>query len=173
MFELAEIGVGANRMMAVSVLLPFLGAAVLTDISNRRVPNILVALMFASGIVFHVLVADSISAALLAGFGGASVGLSILLPFYVLGGMGAGDAKLLAATGSFLGPQGALIAGLFTLGAGAVLGLIVILCRHLPALLAHQQSPATVGAAPGDNASIQLPYSLAIAAGALMAVLQW
>ena len=173
MFEIAEIGAGANRILAVSVLLPFLGAAVLSDVSHQRVPNCLVALMFASGIVFQVLVADSTGSALLAGFGGACIGLLILLPFYVLGGMGAGDVKLLAATGSFLGPQGALVAGLFTLGAGAIFGVTVILCRQVFASLSRHRLAAALETTPRDSASIQLPYSVAIAAGSVMAVMQW
>ena len=46
---------------------------------------------------------------------GILVGLGCLLPFYIARAMGAGDVKLLAATGALLGPYDALIAGICTL----------------------------------------------------------
>jgi len=137
---------------------------------SRRVPNILVLLMLVCGVVVQIATAPTIGEALLASFAGAGVGLIILLPFYTLGGMGAGDVKLLAATGSFLGPQGALLAGVFTLVAGLILGLLVIAYRRFGA-----SSPARrlAGDPQGGSSAIQFPYSLAVSAGALTAVMQW
>ena len=36
---------------------------------------------------------------------GTIVGLALLLPLYAIGGMGAGDVKLLAGVGAWVGPQ--------------------------------------------------------------------
>ncbi len=126
--------------------------------------------MLGCGVVVQIATASSIGGALLAGFGGAGVGLIILLPFYVLGGMGAGDVKLLAAAGGFLGPQGALLAGVITLVAGLFLGLLAIAYRRFGA-----SSPARrLAEDPQRGGSpIQLPYSLAVSVGALTAVMQW
>jgi prepilin peptidase CpaA len=61
---------------------------------------------------------------LVAGWG---VGFAFFLPFFALGGMGAGDVKLLAALGAWLGPTQAVWLALFSLIAGGVLGLAVAL----------------------------------------------
>lgn len=170
MVDTAQAGVGPNEVYSLTILATFLGAAVLTDLLSQRVPNVLVALMLTVGVAMQALTAPSFGVGLLAGVGGAGVGLFVLLPFYALGGMGAGDVKLLAATGSFLGLQGTLLAGLCTLGAGAVLGLIVIAFRAFRAS-ARAGGPAEL--APADGAPVQFPYSLAISVGALTAVITW
>ena len=48
---------------------------------------------------------------------------------YMLKALGAGDVKLMAMVGAFLGPQGVLLATLCSLLAGAVLALGVALYR--------------------------------------------
>lgn len=170
MAEIGQTAFASDGIYTATLLLPFLGAAVASDLLSRRVPNILVLLMLAFGVALHLATAPSAGSALTASLGGAGVGLVILLPFYAFGGMGAGDVKLLAATGSFLGPQGALVAGICTLAAGAVLGLIVIAFCYLGA---YPLVRRLVGVAPAENPpTIQLPYSLAISAGALMAVMR-
>lgn len=151
----------------VALLLPFLAAAAGTDLLNRRIPNVLIVLMLGFGIALQGV---SLSfGAVLWSLGGVLVGFLMLLPFYALGGMGAGDVKLLAAVGSFLGPYGALLAGLFTLIAGGVLGVAMLLWQRIEDWRARR-SP--LPKARGEH-SKYLPYSLAISAGALTAVLQW
>jgi prepilin peptidase CpaA len=54
------------------------------------------------------------------------VGIAILLPFYLLGGMGAGDAKLLGAVGGLLGPKGVFLAFLFTALVGGIYALVLL-----------------------------------------------
>lgn len=67
----------------------------------------------------------------LAAFYGLLVGLAILMPGYLLGFTGAGDAKLMASVGTFLGPLGVLQAG----GVSIVVGGIVGLCFAASAIL--------------------------------------
>jgi prepilin peptidase CpaA len=82
--------------------------------------------------------------------------------------MGAGDVKLLAAAGSFLGPYGALVGGLSTLLAGGVLAIAMFLGRRFEDWRAARLClPKTL-----DPKASHLPYSLAISAGVLLAVLR-
>jgi prepilin peptidase CpaA len=150
------------EISAAVLLLPFLVAAVTTDLLSRSVPNILVVSMLGLGIAVHAV--PLTMAPLLWSLGGVLVGFLLLLPFYALGGMGAGDVKLLAAAGSFLGPLGAMLAGICALGAGGVLALGVLAWRALAPPWSHERRGP-------DLCSNGLPYSLAISAGALTAVL--
>jgi len=61
--------------------------------------------------------------------GGLLLGLAFLLPLYAVGGMGAGDVKLMGAVGSILGLQGVFIAFLFSAIAGGAYALF-ILCKN-------------------------------------------
>ena len=54
-------------------------------------------------------------------------GIAFFIIPYLMGGMGAGDAKLVGAIGAIIGPKGVLIASLFTAIAGGVYALIVFL----------------------------------------------
>jgi prepilin peptidase CpaA len=150
------------------LLLPFLAIAVAFDISSRRIPNVLVLVILGLGLAAQAAVPSAV--AVLWSVGGILVGFLVLLPFYAFGRMGAGDVKLLAAAGCFLGPVGALLAGIVTLGAGGLLGLGVRAWRAVAAF------PVTVRLGiprVPDPGAVQLPYSVAIAAGTLMVMLRW
>lgn len=75
--------------------------AAVIDFRRFRVPNVLTFPLCISGLAFHTGV-NGLSG-LQYGFGGIVVGVLILLVFYVLGVMGAGDVKLLAAIGAWIG----------------------------------------------------------------------
>lgn len=81
------------------------------------------------GVVIGLLLAflsgrPSITDALIGAFGGAAV--LFLVAFLSRGGMGGGDAKLLAMIGAFLGWQGAAAALMIGAFAGAITGLLLI-----------------------------------------------
>lgn len=97
--------------------------AAVWDLRTRRIPNVLTFSAAAAGIVFNGYVGG------LMGVGwataGCLVGLAFFLPFFVLGGMGAGDVKLLGALGAWMGPAATVWLALFSLIAGGVMGLAV------------------------------------------------
>jgi prepilin peptidase CpaA len=101
--------------------------ATVTDVVAHRIPNALLAPALAIALLIGVNAAGLTG--LLASIGGLIVGLMMLLPLYVAGGTSAGDVKLLGVAGAFLGPSGALFAGLFTFIAGAALGFAFIAAR--------------------------------------------
>ncbi|SFH38809.1 A24 family peptidase [Modicisalibacter xianhensis] len=99
----------------------FLWSAAIWDVIQRRIPN---ALVFAGAILGSMLQLvlvgiDGLLDALM-GFG---VGLVILLPGYLIGYTGAGDAKLMAAIGTFLGPQNIFLAAMSSIAVGGVVAL--------------------------------------------------
>ena len=176
MFSISEWTPAVIVLIVFAVLL----VSSVTDIAWHRIPNLLLipALLAALMLRFAVNGLDGLVSAL----GGLAVGTAFLLPLYVLGGMGAGDAKLLGVIGAYLGPWPTLIAGMFTLIAGAVLGLLFILGqRMLPMLVGQlQQHRAEDNLAAGHAliaAGTATPnqcfaYAPAIAVGSVMAMWQ-
>src|SRR5262245_11058582 len=99
--------------------------AAVIDVWKRRIPNVLTFGAAASALLYHM----SASGASGAGIAttGWLVGFALFIPFFALGGMGAGDVKLIAALGAWLGPLGALQLAAATAIAGGVTALVVIL----------------------------------------------
>jgi len=58
---------------------------------------------------------------------GLLAGGAIFFPFFALGGMGAGDVKLMAARGAWLGWQPALFIAMYGAAAGGILAVVVAL----------------------------------------------
>lgn len=150
--------------------------ATLIDIVKHRIPNVLVAPAIAIALVLKTQ-AGGVEGLLMA-LGGLGVGLAMPMPLYLMRVMGAGDVKLLAAAGAFLGPLGALIAGLMTLVAGAVLGLAYIAWHFVKAVVRGnlwrnfaQRSNAAAEPCANEVAVTKrgLPYAPAIATGTAIA----
>ena len=95
------------------------------DLKSRRIPNVLTFGATLAAIVAHGYVEG------LPGIGwsvaGWLVGVAFFFPLFALGGMGAGDVKLLAALGAWLGPGATVWVALLSWLAGGVLGLVVAL----------------------------------------------
>lgn len=110
-----------SNLLIVTALVTLLGIAVITDIESWRIPNKLVVIGLAIGMLGNALFGGV--GALALAFAGACVGLLCLLPFYALGGMSAGDVKLMAMSGAFLGPALAVVAAVFSLAVGGIVGI--------------------------------------------------
>lgn len=97
------------------------------DGKELRVPNWITFPMVFSGILYNGLFDGGLgwSDALL----GMVVGLLTLLPLYAVGGMGAGDVKLMAGLGAWLGPTVAWEAFVVSVVVGAVMAVIMVLWR--------------------------------------------
>ena len=148
-------------------------AAAVGDFRTRRIPNRLVAFLALAGIAYTVARAPVVPGLLQAG-GGLVAGLACWLPFYALGWLGAGDVKLYAAAGAWLGParaaEGALVAALF----GAVLSLIWMMKSQgvketAQTLGMAAATPEMLTQSTGSGKRSTLPYGVAIAFGALWA----
>ena len=131
-FEGAPVALAAGLVFSTILVVAAIG-----DLRTRRIPNKLVAVLAVAGIAYSVVRVPVLPGLLQAG-GGLLAGLACWLPFYALGWLGAGDVKLYAAAGAWLGParaaEGALVGALF----GAVLSLIWMMKsqggsqRHIP-----------------------------------------
>src|SRR5581483_5743155 len=95
--------------------------AAVIDGLKLRVPNWLTFHLVVGGWVFAVWSGGG--AGLLWSLEGTALGLALLLPLYAIGGMGAGDVKLMAGVGAWVGP--ALTLGAFV-ASGVVGGLMAV-----------------------------------------------
>ncbi|HZK18678.1 MAG TPA: prepilin peptidase [Clostridia bacterium] len=109
------------------LLLFALVTAVCTDLYRGKIYNLLV---YPSMVI--ALVALTIKGGLgglAAGVVGLAAGLLLLMIPFVLGGMGAGDVKLLALVGAFKGPYFVFNAFLASAIAGGAIALVLLLQR--------------------------------------------
>src|SRR5207249_7377674 len=97
----------------------FLGGG--TDVRTRRIPNVLTFGAAIAAFVFHLVWGNGV----LFFAEGWAVGAGVFIIPFALGGLGAGDVKLLAALGAWLGPYQAIWLALYTGVAGGVLAFFV------------------------------------------------
>lgn len=146
-------------LVSTSVFALGLAAAAVTDVRERRIPNVLTVSAVVAALVLAALEGwGSLGAALL----GAAAGLAIGVVLFAVGVVGGGDAKLMAVVGAFLGAAALPRALLFIALAGGGLALLTLLAGAL--------LPKPVPAQRGDVRSagrLSVPYGVAIAAGAL------
>ena len=149
------------------------------DLRTRRIPNLLTFGGAAVAIVFSVFMHGP--SGLWISLGGWLAGLALFLPFWLLGGMGAGDVKLLACLGAWLGPEATLWAALYASVAGGAMAVVMALATgylgeavlNVRMLLGHFW---TSGLKPLSAVTLQgsrgprLPYALPIAAGVVAAI---
>ena len=163
------------EILTTALLLLFLAGAVITDLRAHLIPNALVLTGALTGIVLAGLHPDGIG--LLRALGGLALGLAIFLPLYSLRAMGAGDVKLMAMTGAFLGYPALVEAALWVLLAGGVLALVFTLrrgvARRMAGNLREMFYSATASVqirtvpdfSTGPQTAARLPYAVAIALG--------
>ncbi len=168
-------------MMQTEKTLIYLVAAVvcavlsaIIDVRSRKIPNLITGPSLLAALLLHLLL-DGWRGMLSALAAGLLCGLVFLI-FYLAGGMGAGDVKLIAAVGALAGLTNCASVLILTSIAGGVMGLFVALMRgrlwqvlrNVRAIAGHHQQH---GLKPHNdinvtNASmLRLPYALAIAAG--------
>jgi len=162
-----------HNLVVLALLCAILAVAVYGDVRSHRISNTLSLLGLMAGLGLQYL--GSGLQGVTSGLLGAGVGLACFAPFYLLRSMGAGDVKLLAAVGAFLGPRGAFFAALFSLLAGGLGAIGYVLWRALRASVSSfvQQRFAAAGASAMIAAQIarrdRLPFALPIAVGGICA----
>lgn len=164
------------RYAAAAVFLTMLVVACVSDLRARRIPNRLTALLAVTGLLFTMYERPGLSGVWFA-LGGLSVGLLVWFPSYAFGLLGAGDVKLAAATGMWLGPmrtfEAAIIGGLIG-GALALLWMLrfrglrgTAMTLWVASVLPRTLVQARVGPATRQH----VPYSVALSLG--LAIAAW
>jgi prepilin peptidase CpaA len=93
------------------------------DLRTRRIPNWITFGAAAAALTFQLITEGARGG--VQSIGGCAVGVALLILPYALGGMGAGDVKLLGAIGAWLGPGDTFWVAMYTGVAGAGMALIV------------------------------------------------
>jgi len=145
----------------IAVVIFLVVLAAIWDWRSRRIPNWLTLPALAVGLLFHT-ISHGVQG-LTASLGGAGCALFIFGLVYLLGGMGAGDVKLMTAAGALLALPAALAALISAVTAGGLIALCAMAWHWARSL----RDPSRQTLALRE---IRLPYGIAIAAGTLWTV---
>ena len=157
---------------AAATIVALFGAAF--DIKSRRIPNFITGPAILIGLLLHLSLdgwrglLTSLAAGLICG--------AVFLIFYLAGGMGAGDVKLITAVGCIAGLSNAGYLLVLTSLAGGVMGVVFAMMRgrlketllNVGAIASHHKEE---GLKPHpdlnvmNTSTLRLPYGVAIAAG--------
>jgi prepilin peptidase CpaA len=168
--------------IALLAVVPAVAVASIIDYRAHKVPNWLNAVLAAGGLLAqgYFFGWPGVGSAVL----GILVGLGVLIVPWVIGGMGAGDVKLMAAIGAWFGPWMTLVAfcvGAIIGGAMAVaiivvrrrvpdawlnLGLIMVKMRKLDTALGDFASVRSLG-----SSTILLPYGIPLSIGSVIVLM--
>lgn len=159
--------------MLIAVLSAFLLGAVIYDIVSHRLPNYYLLIGLLVGLFLQVWMVGGAGVSI--GGKGILAGFALFLPFYVLGGMAAGDVKLMAVVGCFLDFEAALWAGACSLVVGGALGVLYLIykgefARFWGRYWVMAMSRTRIPAAENDAARHRFPYAVAIASGTLLSL---
>ncbi|MFL0267691.1 A24 family peptidase [Candidatus Clostridium radicumherbarum] len=150
----------------------------ITDLRVRKIYN---------KIIFPILFSVFVLQIILNGFSGLKVsllgfalGIAILIIPFILGGLGAGDVKLLALIGALKGGLFAINTALYMCIIGGAIALIIILFHKETINFIKSLFYFLVGLISGHRYKLvfsttpfiqKFPYSIAIAGGALISLL--
>ena len=151
--------------------------AAIFDLRSRRIPNLLTGPAILFGLALHLVLGGpaELGWSLLAG----GIAGGVFLLFFLAGGMGAGDVKLMTAIGCLCGTLFIKDVLLTTVVVGAVMGIGLALYRrrlrstvaNVIALVSHHSAHGLVAHESinvKNTSSLRLPYALPIAAGCLL-----
>ncbi len=178
-----------NNNLATYIGLALLGSlllgATLSDLKSHRIPNKLVLTGLFSGLLFSFLAPQAFSfveagvesGGLTRAFAGCLTGLALLLPFYALRALGAGDVKLMAMIGAFFSPTAIVSIVLLTFITGGLLAVLMALKKNVFLQMVSNLRQMAIGSyfklalhemptfSEGPPSAAKMPYAVAIASG--------
>lgn len=178
-------------MSVIALLSALLLLASWQDAKSHRIPNKLVFSGAALGLMLNSFLPEGFgftsqlpgAIGFFSALAGLGIGLGILLPFYMLRTLGAGDVKLMAMVGAFVGPDAVISIILVTFLIGGLLAIIIAMKKgvfkemfgNLKQMaigsyfkLALHEMP-TVDDMPQTAA--KMPYAIAIAAATFVYII--
>jgi prepilin peptidase CpaA len=162
-------------LLVITILLLLLFVAAWQDFNSYHISNLLVIPGAALGVLLNAIPPEGLG--IFESLLGWIVGLLLLMPFYLLRVMAAGDVKLMAMVGAFLGSQAMIDVLLYVFLAGGVLALSVAWYRgalkrlfYNTLIMLSSVAPRRFQLDPSLNVGAiidtnKLPYGVAIAAG--------
>ena len=140
------------------------GLATVEDLRSRTISNWLCLFGLVAGLVAQTVLQgwSGLGSSLL----GAVIGFAVFLIFFLLGGMGGGDIKLMAAFGAILGQRQIVTAAVMAALVGGVMALIYVVYKKLRQAVQPEADGPTQ---PVRKESI--PYAPAISLGVLISFL--
>jgi prepilin peptidase CpaA len=147
------------------------------DIKSRRIPNFITFPALFLGLLMHLLLGGWTQ--MLSAFAAGIICGAVFLVFYLAGGMGAGDVKLILAVGCIAGmPHIGYLLALTAISGGAMaIGLAMArgqLKQTVTNVLTLTSHHASQGLRPHpelnllNSKTLRLPYALAIAGGSIL-----
>ncbi len=165
-------------MFVNTCILGLLCIAVVYDFKEKRIPNLLVLMGLATA-VFYYLYIDGFTG-LVFSLKGLVTGIFLLLIPFIMGGIGAGDVKLLGVVGAFKGSVFAFNAFLWmALWGGAIAVIVMLFKKQLGKSLRNifwralfvRSGVMKFSDTLGKDSAIFYPYALAIGLGVLTSYL--
>ncbi|MFN7922642.1 MAG: A24 family peptidase [Bryobacteraceae bacterium] len=144
-------------------------AATVEDLARRTISNWTSLAALVGGLVCQAMAGGQSGDGVWMGLGrgalGAAAGFGIFLVFYVLGGMGGGDVKLMTGFGALLGATRLVQAAILTAILGGILAGLVLGAGYL------RRAMAKYKAEPDKPLPLAIPYAPAIVLGVWLTIL--
>jgi len=113
------------ELIPIFFLMAILLTATIHDIRYQKIPNLLTFTSMGASL-FYFSYLNGMSGFLFS-LEGIFLGVAVMLLPFIMGGMGAGDAKLMGAVGGILGPKGVFLAFLFTGLVGGLYAVVLLI----------------------------------------------
>ncbi|MFD1780936.1 prepilin peptidase [Fredinandcohnia salidurans] len=149
--------------------------SVITDLRNRKILNIVTFPAILGGLIYFTSF-SGFDGFLFSGKG-FLVGLGLLFIPFVMGGIGAGDVKLLAAIGAWKGAMFVFYTGIYAALFGGLIAIIVLIKQRklgftfksiLFSLVFFRGTQGSLNISSGSQGTISIPYAIPITIGALL-----
>jgi prepilin peptidase CpaA len=158
-----------NSLYIDIVTIVVLFIAMINDLKYRKIPNVVTIPAIGLGFLLNFIFLGkqglflSLSGLLLAG--------GLFLIFYLIGGMGAGDVKLMGAVGSLLGIERVVFALILTSVVGGLMGIFTILRYYLRRLNFKNSNINSFQIDSKKPLKLSMPYGVAIAFGSMLTII--
>jgi prepilin peptidase CpaA len=182
MFDLQELSRGLVTNWPVWVVTITLVVAAVIDGKKLKVPNWITFPMIIAGWIYSAAFSPYAGwEGLMFSLAGTVIGLALLLPLYAIGGMGAGDVKLLAGVGAWVWGTTTVYAFAVSAVIGGIIAVLMVVWRRK--WFKHQaqfwmicneiltvKDPEKLAAIAAERkpTMMLLPYGIPIAIGTIM-----